>query len=133
MAGLLLVVLGTGAGLALGVSTNLFNDLFARTTWIRRRWNSMLIMRACCFLIVLLTAVLAWLSLNTAILKWSYVAMGLRGTATFTGLCLVVFFPKAPWVRTLNPILFALPMLYLLFIALRKRIIGFKGVKDARM
>ena len=119
LAGLLLAVLGTGAGLALGVSTNMYSDLLARVTWMRRRWNSMVIMRTCCFLIVLLTAVLAWLSLDTPILKWSYVAMGLRGTAVFAGLCLVVFFPRAPWVRPLKPILFTLPVLYLLFIALR--------------
>ena len=102
----------------LGVTTNLHNDLLARITWMRRQ-SSMVLMRTCCFLIILLAAVVAWLSLHTAILQWSYVAMGLRGTAVFAGLCLVVFFPKAPWLSAMKPALFALPVLYLLFIAAR--------------
>lgn len=118
LAGLLIIVLGTGAGLALGVTTNLHNDLLVRIRWMRR-WRSMDLIRICCFLIVLVAAVLAWLSLQTAILQWSYVAMGLRGTAVFAGLCLVVFFRDASWIRALKPVLFALPALYLLFIALR--------------
>jgi SSS family solute:Na+ symporter len=119
LAGLLVVVLGTGAGLALGVSTNLHNDLLSRMPWVLRRWSGAALMRACCLLIVLLTAILAWLSLQTAILQWSYVAMGLRGTAVFAGLCLVVFFRNASWIRLLKPVLFALPVLYLLFLAIR--------------
>ncbi len=118
LAGLLVVVLGTGAGLALGVTTNLHNDLLARIPWLRRR-SSMALMRICCLLIVLLAAVVAWLSLHTAILQWSYVAMGLRGTAVFAGLCLVVFFRNAIWTQALKPLLFALPVIYLLFIAWR--------------
>ena len=118
LASLLVVVLGTGAGLALGVTTNLHNDLLARFPGLHR-CSGMLLVRACCFLIVLLAALLAWLSLHTAILQWSYVAMGLRGTAVFAGLCLVVFFRDATWMRFLKPVLFALPLLYLLFIAFR--------------
>jgi SSS family solute:Na+ symporter len=118
LAGLLVIVLGTGAGLALGVTTNLHNDLLIRLPWMRR-WSSMALIRSICFLILLLAAFLAWLSLHTAILQWSYVAMGLRGTAVFAGLCLVVFLRDAPWIRALKPVLFALPVLYLLFIAWR--------------
>jgi SSS family solute:Na+ symporter len=119
LAALLVIVLGTAAGLALGVSTNLHNDLLARVNGIRRRWNSMVLMRACCVTIVLLAAAVTWLSLQTAILQWSYVAMGLRGTAVFAGLCLAVFFRKARWLRAARPLLFALPILYLLFILWR--------------
>jgi SSS family solute:Na+ symporter len=119
LAGLLVIVLGTGAGLALGVSTNLHNDLLARMPWVLRRWGDAVLMRTCCLLIVFLAAVLAWLSLDTAILRWSYVAMGLRGTAVFAGLCLVVFFRNASWIRVLKPVLYALPVMYLLFLAVR--------------
>ena len=119
VAGLLVIVLGTGAGLALGVATNLHNDLLARLAGMRGRCQSARLMRILCLLIVFLAAFLTWLSLHTAILKWSYVAMGLRGTAVFGGLCLVVFFREASWIRTLKPVLYALPVLYLLFIALR--------------
>ena len=118
LAGLLVVVLGTGAGLVLGVTTNLHNDLLARMPRMRRH-SGMVLMRTCCFLIVLLAAVVAWLSLHTAILQWSYVAMGLRGTAVFAGLCLVVFFPKASWMPAIKPVLFALPVFYLMFLAWR--------------
>jgi SSS family solute:Na+ symporter len=119
LAGLLVIVLGTGAGLALGVATNLHNDFLARIPWIRGRRHDVKMMRGLCLLIVFLAALVAWMSLHTAILQWSYVAMGLRGTAVFGGLCLVVFFRDAPWIRALKPALFALPALYLLFIALR--------------
>ena len=118
LAGLLVVILGTGAGLVLGVTTNLHHDLLTRIPMMRRR-SGITLVRTCCLLIVLLAAVVAWLSLHTAILQWSYVAMGLRGTAVFAGLCLVVFFPKAPWMPTIKPVLFALPVIYLLFIAWR--------------
>jgi SSS family solute:Na+ symporter len=119
LAGLLVVILGTGAGLALGVATNLHNDLLARSDRIRRRWSAMVQLRAGCAAMVLLAAGIAWLSLHTAILEWSYAAMGLRGTAVFAGLCLVVFFPRAAWVRKTRPLLFALPLLYLLYLTIR--------------
>ncbi len=119
LAGLLVIVLGTGAGLALGVTTSLHNDLLARLPGMRRHANSIMLIRGGCVAITLLAAGLAWMSLHTAILKWSYVAMGLRGTAIFGGLCLMVFFRKAPWIRAWRPLLFALPLIYLLFIVLR--------------
>ena len=119
LAGLLVIVLGTGAGLALGVTTNLHNDLLVRLPGMRQRANNIMLIRIGCVAIILLAAALAWLSLHTAILEWSYVAMGLRGTAVFAGLCLVVFFRNAPWIRAWRPLLFALPVVYLLFIALR--------------
>ena len=118
LAGLLVIVLGTGAGLALGVTTNLYNDLLARIPWMRDR-RGMTLMRTCCALIVLLAAAVAWLSLHTPILQWSYVAMGLRGTAVFAGLCLATFFRGAPWIAAFRPVLFALPILYLAYIIWR--------------
>ncbi|MDJ0804138.1 MAG: sodium:solute symporter family protein [Desulfobacterales bacterium] len=118
LAGLLVIVLGTGAGLALGVTTNLYNDLLACMPWMRDR-RGMALMRSCCALIVLLAAAIAWLSLHTPILQWSYVAMGLRGMAVFAGLCLATFFHGAPWMPALRPVLFALPVLYLAYIIWR--------------
>jgi SSS family solute:Na+ symporter len=79
----------------------------------------MALMRTCCALIVLLAAAVAWLSLHTPILQWSYVAMGLRGTAVFAGLCLATFFRGAPWIAAFRPVLFALPILYLAYIIWR--------------
>ena len=118
LAGLLVIVLGTGAGLALGVTTNIYNDLLARMPWMRHH-KGMTLLRTCCALIVLLAAAVAWLSLYTPILQWSYVAMGLRGTAVFAGLCLATFFRGAPWMPALRPVLFALPVLYLAYISWR--------------
>ncbi len=115
LAGLLVIVLGTGAGLALGVTTNLYNDLLVRIPWVQPRKGVALI-RSCCALIVLLATAVAWLSLHTPILQWSYVAMGLRGTAVFAGLCLATFFRGAPWLAAFRPVLFALPVIYLAYI-----------------
>ena len=119
LAGLLVIVLGTGAGLALGVATNLHNDFLVRITWMGDPRQDVKRMRLLCLLIIVVAALLALMSLRSAILQWSYVAMGLRGTAVFGGLCLVVFFRKASWIRLLKPVLFALPALYLLLIVLR--------------
>ena len=119
LAGLLIIVLGTGAGLTLGVTTNLHNDLLVKISWVRKRWGDVTLLRAGCVALVLLAATIAWLSLHTAILQWSYVAMGLRGTAVFTGLCLVVFGRNAPWIGRAKPLLFALPIAYLLYIYLK--------------
>jgi hypothetical protein len=81
-----------------------------------RRWGDVALLRAACVLLVLLAATLAWPSFRTAILEWRYMAMGLRRTAVFAGLCLVVFGRNTPWVRRAKPLLFALPIAYLLYV-----------------
>ena len=83
---------------------------------VRSRWESVVQLGAGCVVLVLLAATLAWLSFHKAILEWRYVAMGLRGTAVFTGLCLVVFGRDRLWVRQAKPLLFALPIAYRLYV-----------------
>ena len=79
---------------------------------LRSRWKSVVLLGAGCVAFVLLAATLVWMSFHTAILEWRCVAMGLRGTAVFTGLCLVVFGRGRPWVRQAKPLLSALPIAY---------------------
>jgi len=112
-AGLLVVVLGTAAGLVLGVTTSLHNDLFGHIEALRRRWNSLTLIRTICLAVVGSAVVMVWLGLRTTILKWSYLSMGLRGTAVFAGLCLAVFGAGKEWRRPWRLLLFGLPIAYL--------------------
>ncbi len=110
-ASILLVVLGTGAGLVLGVSTNISVDLIQKLKHTME--NSLMSVRACGLFVLLLAAVLVFLDLDDTILNWSYLSMGLRGSSIFAGLCLIVFFKRNsfPWPVAL--LLYALPVAYL--------------------
>jgi SSS family solute:Na+ symporter len=110
---LLLVVLGTGAGLVLGVTTNLDVDFLERF-WSGGQSSARLLrIRACSLAVLLLSVVLVFTGLDSAILRWSYLSMGLRGSAIFAGLCLVVFFKPMTRSRGLVLFLFSLPPTYL--------------------
>lgn len=102
-AGLLLVVLGTGAGLVLGVTTNLDVDFFG--SFKKTSPEKHLIQLRLLSLVVLsLSALLVLTGLDSTILEWSYLSMGLRGSAVFSGLCITVFFKSftgKTWIRLL--------------------------------
>lgn len=119
-AGLLVIVVGTGSGLVLGVSTNVFVDFVSRVDWLRRQWTGVALIRAGCLAVLMLSVALVFFGLNSTILQWSYVSMGLRGTAVFAGLCLAVFAKGRPWLGKVRPVLFLLPPAYLLVVFLRQ-------------
>jgi SSS family solute:Na+ symporter len=59
-------------------------------------------------------ALLVFTGLDSTILKWSYMSMGLRGSSVFAGLVVLVFCRKiaaSPWLLAL---LYLLPVAYIL-------------------
>lgn len=115
MAGLLIVVLGTAAGLVLGVTTNLFEDLFRPMGWLRAPGRELALIRGCALGVLLLSLGLVLTGLDSAILDWSYLSMGLRGASIFLGLVLAVAFRRDPRLSRWAPVVFAGPLVYLAY------------------
>ncbi len=110
---LLLVVLGTGAGLVLGVTTNLYMDGIKKLI-IGGAWKESLgAVRICTLCVIGASALIVLAGLDSAILEWSYLSMGLRGAAVFAGLVIVVFFKGLRSSRAVAATLYLLPILYL--------------------
>lgn len=113
-AGLLLIVLGTGAGLLLGVTTNLYVDYVQKFAFFDRFGSGLVRIRACSLFVLLLSLVLVATGLHSAILKWSYLSMGLRGSAVFAGLCIAVFLKEWKGFVRLLPVLYFIPIAYVI-------------------
>lgn len=111
-AALLLIVLGTGAGLALGVTTSVDADLLAGSRLVPAGVSSLTRVRVTAVAVTTLAAAVVLVGLDSAILEWSYLSMGLRGAAILAGLVLVIFFPRLAGRRFVRPVLYALPVLY---------------------
>lgn len=94
LATLLIAIVGTGAGLSLGISSMVSRDIYKplrpKASDREQLWVSRGIIAA-----VLLLA--AWLSLGEAgslILGWSFLSMGLRGAVAFVPMCFALFIKK---------------------------------------
>ncbi|WP_051305451.1 sodium:solute symporter family protein [Desulfogranum mediterraneum] len=112
-AGLLLIVLATGAGLVLGVTTNIYCDFLTRPRGVFQRIPQLRLLRMITSLVLLLAALLVTTGLDSTILEWSYMSMGLRGSAVFAGLCVLVFLKKHHRSRLVLFILYTLPLAYI--------------------
>lgn len=91
---LFIAVVGTGAGLALGMSFVLNEDILARFTHRfdgpdRQRFMG----RTWIVLVLVLACVLSMGSLGDTILTFAFMSMGLRAAAVFASLCAALFFP----------------------------------------
>ena len=113
-AGLLLVVLGTGAGLILGVTTNLDVDFLQPAFSIIDPHRRLFRLRLISLLVLGLSLLLALTGLGTNILRWGYLSMGLRGSTIFAGLCITVFIRRRTAWRPLQPVLYLLPLVYII-------------------
>ncbi len=92
LATLLVAVVGTGAGLALGVGTIFTKDIYKN--YINKRADDgQLLMVTRIMILVVLGLTLAFVSGNikSLILKWSFMSMGLRGATVFAPLCATLF------------------------------------------
>ena len=91
---LFIAVVGTGAGLALGMSFVLNEDILNRFTdrfeglerqrFMGRMWMVLVLVLAC---------VLSMGPLGDTILSFAFMSMGLRAAAVFASLCAALFFP----------------------------------------
>ncbi len=113
-AGLLLVVLGTGAGLVLGVTTNLYMDGIRKVIKFKKQKNCLFVIRCCALVVLSASSILVFTGLDSAILKWSYLSMGLRGASVFAGLCVVILMDSWKGSPVIRAILYMLPLVYLL-------------------
>lgn len=93
IAALLISIIGTGAGLVLGISTMLSQDLYRRLINPQASDRAVLFFsRLSIIVIALLTLFFVSGNLNSLILKWSMLSMGLRGAAICFPLLFAVFF-----------------------------------------
>ena len=113
-AGILLVVLGTGAGLLLGVTTNIYNDFFHHKIKGHPFLKPLPLLRALTLFVLFAATVLVFTGLDSAILKWSYMSMGLRGSAVFMGLVILVFFKTLQQSKWVVFFLYIIPVVYVL-------------------
>jgi solute:Na+ symporter, SSS family len=112
-AGLLLIVLGTGAGLVLGVTTNIYNDFLNSERW-RKRAQPLRMVRFITLAVLLLASMLVFTGLDSTILRWSYMSMGLRGSSVFAGLVVLVFLRRTADSAMVRVLLYLLPVVYVL-------------------
>lgn len=113
-AGILLIVLGTGAGLVLGVTTNFYNDFLIGKVGMLQRISPIRLIRLSTLAVLALASLLVFTGLDSTILKWSYMSMGLRGSAVFAGLFILVFMKKHSRSKYVLLLLYALPIIYIL-------------------
>ena len=113
-AGILLIVLGTGSGLALGVSTNIYRDFLHDKKGFQSNSQQIRLLRLTTVVVVLAASLLVITGLDSTILQWSYMSMGLRGSAVFAGLFILVFCKKFSSSKLILVSLYLLPVLYLL-------------------
>lgn len=91
---LFIAVVGTGAGLALGMSFVLNEDILDRFT---HRFDGpqkqKLMGRVWMIVVLVLACVLSMGPLGDSILSFAFMSMGLRAAAVFASLCAALFFP----------------------------------------
>ncbi len=98
---LLLAVVGTGAGLAHGMSVIVAKDIYGRLLKKNANDEQLLsVSRIAVIVILILGAFFAMGNLKSMILSWAYLSMGLRGSAVFLPLLSALFMTKRPpsWV-----------------------------------
>lgn len=89
---LLIAAVGTASGLALGVATTLKVDVLG-ALFMSERWN-LTLFRILTAMIVLCAFILLLFNLGSAIMDWSFLSMGLRGSTLFFPIIFAVFFNK---------------------------------------
>ncbi len=93
LATLIIAVVGTGAGLALGVSTVLTNDIYKR--YLNKTADDKNLLKVSRILIVAvlgITLLFVYGNLGSLILQWAILSMGLRGTAALIPMIPALFF-----------------------------------------
>lgn len=91
---LLIAVVGTGAGLSLGMSSMFSRDIYK--VYVNKNASPEKTLKITRIIIVVILAVSAIFSmgnLGDLILGWSFMSMGLRGSVAFIPLCTALFMP----------------------------------------
>ncbi|NVN93203.1 MAG: sodium:solute symporter family protein, partial [Desulfuromonadales bacterium] len=88
-AALLITAVGTAAGLAMGVGTTLYVDVVSKLK--RAQAHELLLMRLLTLGALLASFGILLFNLDSAIMKWSFLSMGLRGATLCLPLLLAIF------------------------------------------
>jgi SSS family solute:Na+ symporter len=94
LATLLITVVGTAGGVALGLGSMFCNDIYG--VYIERAVDGkrrLLVSRSVILFTLLAAAAFSSGNLGSTILDWSFLSMGLRGAVAFGPLCCALFLP----------------------------------------
>lgn len=94
LAGILLSVVGSIAGLALGIGTMVANDIGRGVFGLRDDRHVLWLNRASVLAVTCLAMAIALSALDSYVLDWNYMSMALRGAAVFLPLTLAIFWPR---------------------------------------
>lgn len=94
LAALILSVLGSMAGLALGISTMLAQDVYAPWFKVQDSTRILRANRLSMVMVMVCVAVFSYYNLDSLVLFWNYLSMGLRGAGIFLPFTAALFWPK---------------------------------------
>lgn len=92
LATMLLASIGSAAGLVLGVATMLSRDIFA-VRWHISESSMLFVSRLTVFGVTLFAALFCFGNLQSLVLEWNFLSMGLRGAGIFLPLSFAIFLP----------------------------------------
>ncbi|QZY54838.1 sodium:solute symporter family protein [Crassaminicella profunda] len=95
IATLIISVIGTGAGLTLGISTMINRDIYVKC--INKEADDqkqLLVLRSSVCIISLLTMMMVFTNMDSLILEWGFLSMALRGTTIFIPLLGALYFKE---------------------------------------
>lgn len=93
LAGILLSLIGSIAGLALGIGTMVSKDLCSELLHIRTEKTVLWVNRITILAVTFIAIFIAILNLKSQVLAWNYMSMALRGAGVFLPLSLAIFSP----------------------------------------
>lgn len=93
IATLIISVVGTGAGLTLGISTMISRDIYKRLVNPDADDEKQLkVLRISVFSLSILAMLMVFFNIDSLILKWGFLSMALRGTVVFIPLMFAIYF-----------------------------------------
>jgi len=93
MGGIVLSLIGSIAGLSLGIGTMVSKDILAKALTIKNEHSLLRLNRVIVLAVMIIASVVAIINLDSQILFWNYLSMALRGGGIFLPLTLAVFAP----------------------------------------
>lgn len=95
LATLLIAVIGTGSGIALGTSTIIINNIYKK--YINKNADgskaTLLVSRIIILCVLVIALLFSLGNIGSVILNWSFMSMALRGAVMFIPMCAAMFFP----------------------------------------
>ena len=93
IAGILLSLIGSIGGLALGIGTMVSKDFCYELLHITTNRTVLWVNRMTVLLVISVASIIAIVNLNSQVLGWNYMSMTLRGAGILLPLTLAIFFP----------------------------------------